>query len=70
MDTYRPIADPPRGDVCELYRVPVRDGALVCHETPAGVWVCCAKDGAPHCAHGLTLQGAVANWERAQAFLE
>lgn len=62
--------DEPRGEVCELHRVPASGAALICHQTPAGTWICCSHDGAPNCARGLTLDGAVANWERAQAFLE
>ena len=69
MDKQLPIVDH-HAEVCEIRQVPVESGALVCHQTPAGTWICCHADGAPICARGLTLDGAVANWERAQAFLE
>jgi len=69
MEKQQPIVDP-GADACEIHQVPVEGGALVCHQTPAGTWICCHADGAPTCARGLTLDAAVANWERAQAFLE
>jgi len=46
--------------------IEVQGTSLVCHRTEAGSWICCAEDGAPHCARGLTVEGAAANWERAQ----
>jgi hypothetical protein len=59
-----------QAESCELRHVPVPGDALMCHQTAAGSWVCCSCDGAPTCATGLTLDGAVANWERAQRLLE
>ena len=46
--------------------VVVQGASLICQRTPPGSWVCCAEEGAPSCARGLTLESAVANWERAQ----
>jgi len=43
---------------------------LVCEQTPAGSWICCADDGAPRCARGFTPDIAAANWERSQALAE
>jgi hypothetical protein len=59
-----------QAEFCELRLVVVTAETLTCHQTAASTWVCCSRDGAPVCVRGLTLDGAVANWERAQQLLE
>jgi hypothetical protein len=44
---------------------------LVCHQTPAGSWVCCGEsDGNLACARGFSPANAAARWELAQIFAE
>src|SRR5262249_2981273 len=69
MEKQLPIVDP-SADACEIHQMPVEGGALVYHQTPAGTWICCHVDGPPTWGRGLPLASAVANWERAQAFLK
>lgn len=56
----------PRHPLHNDVHVVVEQAALVCHKTLAGSWLCCTEEGASSCARGLTLDNAVANWEKAQ----
>lgn len=61
MESPRSTEGSPRPVLIE-----VQGALLTCHRTPAGTWICCTEIGAPRCARGLTLEGAAANWEKAQ----
>lgn len=53
-----------------LAQVVVNGTVLVCRQTPAGTWVCCAEHEALNCACGFTVESAAANWVKAQQLLE
>jgi hypothetical protein len=56
-------ANTPEADRGEL----THDGrSLRWYRSPNGVWCVCADDAAPVCACGLSIAGAVRQWERAQ----
>ena len=43
-------------------------GTMRWYRSPNGVWCVCAQDDdAPACACGLTVEGAIRQWERARA---
>jgi hypothetical protein len=50
--------------------VAVRGAVLLCHQTTAGSWICCAEEGAPSCARGFSAASAAARWEEAQILAE
>jgi hypothetical protein len=44
---------------------------LVCHQTSAGSWICCAESDEAHsCARGFSPANAAARWELAQVLPE
>jgi hypothetical protein len=61
MDLQKPPTSP-----IERVQIVVHGTELVCQKTAAGMWLCCAEEGAPVCARGFTAHSAAANWERAQ----
>jgi len=54
----------------ETIEVAVHGAVLLCHQTLAGSWICCAEDGAPSCARGFSPASAAARWEHAQRLAE
>jgi hypothetical protein len=54
----------------ETIEVAVQGAVLVCYQTLAGSWICCAEDGAPSCARGFSPASAAARWEIAQVLAE
>jgi len=69
MDSTRPSPRQTTTQVLQVHLV-AQGTELVCEQTAAGSWICCADDGAPRCARGFTPDSAAANWEKSQALAE